>query len=214
MSCGCDTASGTLSAGLLKSMSPGESCICAYMMKGRSACASSHRISALPMPINPKVFTLPICMGLTDEKRGKLCIDSALYSWVLPLQLHLLTIYSCFHDLITVTLHFIRNTGTTAHSNRTGLSWQEFYSNSNNLSLQPWWTDKHLRMHNTLTLKSNDLQQQRTAAADWRSGATTVRRDQESESVLFTCKVEGWKNVVWSYESRFLLGHAGGRVRI
>lgn len=31
--------------------------------------------------------------------------------------------------------------------NQTGLSWHEAYGNSNNLSLPPWWTERHLRLH-------------------------------------------------------------------
>lgn len=77
MICGCGTVSGTLSESLLTSMSPGENCICAYMMNGRSAFASSRKISALPMPINPKVFTLLPSWVFLLNKKGKLCNHSA-----------------------------------------------------------------------------------------------------------------------------------------
>lgn len=48
-----------------------------------------------------------------------------------------------------------------------GLSWHEVYGNSNEHSLQLWWTETDLSMQKTLNLEVNGLQQQKTTSGSF-----------------------------------------------
>ncbi len=66
-----------------------------------------------------------------------------------------------------------------------------------------------------LNPEADGLQQQKTTP-----GAAPVSEEQETEATftkltqITNWTIEDWKNVAWSDESRFLLRHSDGRVRI
>lgn len=67
------------------------------------------------------------------------------------------------------------------HMTMTGLNWQEDYSNTNNNSMQLWWTKTHLKTHHTLkNLKADRLQQQTTSVS------IPFSQEQESEASVNT----------------------------
>ncbi len=69
----------------------------------------------------------------------------------------------------------------------------------NALPLSHTGTEYHLWTHNTSNPEANGLQQQKTTPGAQAHQSWTI---------------EDWKNVAWSDESRFLLRHSDGRVRI
>ncbi len=86
-------------------------------------------------------------------------------------------------------------------------------SNSNNHSLQPSYAEYHLWMHNTSNPEADGLQQQKTTPMSLLSAKNRKRRLQFAQ-VHQNWTIEDWKNVAWSDESRFLLRHSDGRVKI
>ena len=80
------------------------------------------------------------------------------------------------------------------HKGQTGSSWQKGYRNSNNNSVQLWWAEKHLWMHNKLNLAADGLQQHKTRK---------LRLQWPQAQLNWT--VKDWKNAAWSDESQFLL---------
>ncbi len=67
--------------------------------------------------------------------------------------------------------------------------------------------------HNTSNPEADELQQQKTTPVPLLSANNRKRRLQFTQAQQ-NWRLEDWKNVAWSDESRFLLRHSDGRVRI
>ncbi len=68
-------------------------------------------------------------------------------------------------------------------------------------------------MHNTSNPEADGIQQQKTTRVPLLSAKNSTQRIQfTQDSPNWT--IEDWRNVAWSDESRFLLRHSDGRVRI
>ncbi len=80
-------------------------------------------------------------------------------------------------------------------------------------SLQPTYAEYHLWTHNTSNPEADGLQQQKTTPVPLRSDKNSTRRIQFTQTHQ-NWTIEDWKNVPWSDESRLLMRHSDGRVRI
>ncbi len=75
------------------------------------------------------------------------------------------------------------------------------------------YAEYHLWTHNTSNPEADELQQQKTTPVSVLSAKNRKRRLQFTQAHQ-NWTIEDWKNVAWSDESRFLLQHSDGRVRI
>ncbi len=91
--------------------------------------------------------------------------------------------------------------------------WLKGNSNSNNHSLQPRYAEYHLWTHNMSNPEADGLQQQKTTPVPLLSAKNRKRRLKFTQAHQ-NWTIEDWKHVAWSDESRFLLRHSDGRVRI
>ena len=72
---------------------------------------------------------------------------------------------------------------------------------------------KSISEHNTSNLEADGLQQQKTMPVPLLSAKNRKLRLQFTQAHQ-NWTIENWKNISWSDESRFLLQHSDGRVRI
>ena len=99
----------------------------------------------------------------------------------------------------------------STENDRTVMSWQKGYGNSDNHTVQLLWAGKHLRMHNTLTLRRMGYNSRRPRRVPLKAKNRKLKLQWAQAHQNWTVD---WKNVAWSDESWFLRRLTDGSVRM